>query len=61
MCENGREVFFDVDVQHGREVLVPLGLHHTEYGHLGGQRSVVIILSSGCNFKGQGLVSKVRQ
>ena len=34
VCENGREVFGDVNVQHCREVLVLIYLHHIEDAHL---------------------------
>ena len=34
VCENGREVFGDVNVQHCREVLILIYLHHVEDAHL---------------------------
>jgi len=34
VCENGREVFGDVNVQHCREVLILIYLHHIEDAHL---------------------------
>ena len=43
VCENGRKVFGDVNVQHCREVLILIYLHHVEDAHLThkGQRSKV--------------------